>query len=163
MPTLHPLLRTLHSAALAACTGLALCGAATCAYAQASNDVGGSVAVATLSVIVAPVGSAIASSQGHNPLAGSAVALAGLYVITAVSYNGNFAELLLKSSSNASQVSVKMAKSAADAVGASVGTAVTVISETTGMALVASGKVLAFVPNALGESLLYQARVPAAQ
>lgn len=122
--------------------------------------------LATMSVLAAPVGSAIASSQGQNPIKGSVAAVAGLFLVTAISNQGASANITLSpanAASNALQVSVTMPKSASDAVGVSVGTAVTAVSETTGTALIASGKVLAFIPNAIGEALLFQAKVPASK
>jgi cytidylate kinase len=44
-------------------------------------------------------------------------------------------------------------------VGLTVGTSVKTIAESTGYALVASGKLLAFIPNEIGMALLHQSRV----
>lgn len=158
----------LMTAAVTTSITIALSLAAVCitAQAQGSTNSGGSVALATMSVLAAPVGSALASSQGQNPIKGSVAVVSGLFLVTAISNQGASVNIILapaNAASNASQVSVTMAKSASDAVGMSVGTAVTAVSETTGTALIASGKVLAFIPNAIGEALLYQARVPAAK
>ena len=44
-------------------------------------------------------------------------------------------------------------------IGISTGSAIQAIAESTGYTLMASGKILAFVPNELGKELLYQSRL----
>jgi hypothetical protein len=43
-----------------------------------------------------------------------------------------------------------------------VGTTVQVVAESTGTLLIALGKLLAFIPNTVGEALLYNEQVPGA-
>ncbi len=142
---------------------------------NASNAAPGSVALATFSVIAAPIAaSAAASGKGANAASGAAAVISGVFVITAVSAASDLITIIMETPANVSnaasnaanagsKVSVKMSKAASEAVGASVGTTVTAVSETLGTALVVSGKVLAFIPNELGKALIYQARVPAAK
>jgi hypothetical protein len=157
-------LLALTSALLGSPTSLAQGG-------NASNGAAGSVALATFSVIAAPIAaSATASGKGADAASGAAAVISGVFVITAVSAASDVLTLLMEAPANASnaanagsKVSVKMSKAASEAVGASVGTTVTAVSETLGTALVVSGKVLAFIPNELGKALIYQSRVPAAK
>ena len=136
---------------------------------NASKGAAGSVALATFSVIATPIaGSAAASGKGVDAASGAAAVISGVFVITAVSAASDLITIIMEAPANVSnaanagsKVSVKMSKAASEAVGASVGTTVTAVSETLGTALVVSGKVLAFIPNELGKALIYQARVPA--
>ena len=123
------------------------------------------ISVGTMSILAAPVVSVAASGHGDSagPAAGSfAVALGGAYVVSGIGQSvADGVEVVLTSVSSAAKLSVKLAGKTADAIGLSVGTTVQVVSETTGTLLVASGKVVAFIPNALGEALLSQKRLPA--
>lgn len=138
---------------------------------NASNAAPGSVALATFSVIAAPIAaSTAASGKGADAASGAAAVISGVFVITAVSAASDLITIIIEAPANVSnaanagiKVSIKMSKAASEAVGASVGTTVTAVSETLGTALVVSGKVLAFIPNELGKALIYQARVPAAK
>lgn len=86
----------------------------------------------------------------------------GAYVVSGIVETvAGAVEILLTSVSSGAKLSVKISGKTVDAVGMSVGATVSVISETTGTLLVASGKVLAFIPNELGEALLSQKRLPA--
>lgn len=122
------------------------------------------ISVGTMSILAAPVVSVAASGHGDSagPAAGSgAVVLGGAYVVSGVGQSvADGVEVVLTSVSSAAKLSVKLAGKTADAIGLSVGTTVQVVSETTGTLLIASGKVLAFIPNALGEALLSQKRLP---
>ena len=122
------------------------------------------ISVGTMSILAAPVVSVAASGHGDSagPAAGSvAVVLGGAYVVSGIGQSvADGVEVVLTSVSSAAKLSVKLAGRTADAIGLSVGTTVQVVSETTGTLLVASGKVVAFIPNALGEALLSQKRLP---
>lgn len=123
------------------------------------------ISLGTMSILAAPVVSVAGSAQGDSagPAAGSgAVALGGAYVVSGVGQSvADGVEVVLTSVGSAAKLSVKLAGKTANAIGLSVGTTVQVVSETTGTLLVASGKVVAFIPNALGEALLSQKRLPA--
>ena len=123
------------------------------------------ISLGTMSILAAPVVSVAGSAYGDSagPAAGSgAVALGGAYVVSGVGQSvADGVEVVLTSVGSAAKLSVKLAGKTANAIGLSVGTTVQVVSETTGTLLVASGKVVAFIPNALGEALLSQKRLPA--
>lgn len=122
------------------------------------------ISVGTMSILAAPVVSVAASGHGDSagPAAGSvAVVLGGAYVVSGIGQSvADGVEVVLTSVSSAAKLSVKLAGRTTDAIGLSVGATVQVVSETTGTLLVASGKVVAFIPNALGEALLSQKRLP---
>ena len=122
------------------------------------------ISLGTMSILAAPVVSVAGSAHGDSagPAAGSgAVALGGAYVVSGVGQSvADGVEVVLTSVSSAGKLSVKLAGKTANAIGLSVGTTVQVVSEATGTLLVASGKVVAFIPNALGEALLSQKRLP---
>lgn len=145
---------------------LALAGAAAMAEPHGANlsAASGQIAIGTLSVIGSPVISvAGASGNGTDATLGSTMGVAGsVWVVTGVAeVAGGTVELLLSAAGSAGKMSVKLAGKTVQTVGVSVGTTVQVLSETTGTVLVTSGKVLAFIPNAIGEALLSQARLPA--
>ena len=58
------------------------------------------------------------------------------------------------------KLSVELSRSTVKASGAAIGSAVQVTATASGTLLVVSGKVLAFIPNKLGETLLEHSRVP---
>lgn len=143
---------------------LALAAAAAMAQNGVSNHTPSEkISVGTMSILAAPVVSVAASGNGDSgPVAGSAaVVIGGAYVVSGVAQSvAGGVEVVLTSVGSAAKLSVKLAGKTVDAIGLSVGTTVQVVSETTGTLLVASGKVLAFIPNALGEALLSQKRLP---
>jgi hypothetical protein len=149
------------------CVGAVLALAGTAAMAgdgSAASTASEQVSIGTLSIIGAPLVSVVGSAHGQDGLGqGSAVVVAGgTYVVSGVAQLASgTVELILSSAGSAARLSVKLRGKAVDAIGMSVGTTVQVVSETTGTLLVASGKVLAFIPNALGEALLSQQRLPA--
>jgi len=90
------------------------------------------------------------------------VVAGGAYVVSGIVEGAsNVVEILLSSVANGAKLSVKISGKTANAIGLSAGATVQVISETTGTLLVASGKVIAFIPNALGEALFSQKRLSA--
>lgn len=128
------------------------------------SDLRGSetISVGTLSILAAPVASAAGSAGKGGPVAGVALAsIGGFYVISGiVDVGGDSAEVMLNAVKGAGKLLAKVAKSALNTVGASVGATVEVSAVATGTLLVASGKVLAFIPNTVGEALLHHSRVP---
>lgn len=122
------------------------------------------IAIGTLSIVASPVVSVVGSGQGDSgPGAGSVAMIAGgAYVVSGVVESAaGVVEILLSAVSSGAKLSVKISGKTVDTVGVSVGSTVSVVSETTGTLLVASGKVIAFIPNQLGEALLSQKRLPA--
>ena len=67
---------------------------------------------------------------------------------------GNGLELSLRGVSNGVETSATVAKDAAASV--AVGTSVKVVADSTGYALMAAGKMIAFVPNEVSRALLYR-------
>jgi hypothetical protein len=120
------------------------------------------VSIGTMSILVAPIASVGGLSSGQ-PLAGPSLAGGGsAFVVTGIAQGaGESVNVILDAVGAVGKVSVQLSKSAVQSLALSVGTTVRVISETTGTVLVASGKVIAFIPNELGKALLSQARLPA--
>lgn len=80
------------------------------------------------------------------------------FTVQAVQASGDVVALSLEGASAASRTSAEIARTAAEAASVGVGSVVRVVAESTGTALVASGKVLAFVPNEIGRAMLFHAR-----
>lgn len=147
---------------------LVMLGASLCvapASAQ-SRNMGGSeqVSVGTLSILAAPVVSVAGSTGGAGPVEGSLLAgMGSAFVVSGIAQGGkDTVEVILDSVSTAGKASVKLAKSGFEKLGVSVGATVNAVADSTGTVLVVSGKVLAFIPNTIGEALLYRERVPTA-
>lgn len=156
------------TAAFRAIAGAALVFAASAACAANDGSTGlkasEKISIGTMSVIAAPVVSVAGSGRGDSGPAEGSIALVagGAFVVSGIVQGvAGGVEILLSSVSSAAKLSVKISGKTVDAIGLSVGATVQVISETTGTLLVASGKVVAFIPNALGEALLSQKRLPA--
>jgi hypothetical protein len=76
------------------------------------------------------------------------------FVVTSARVVGNGIELSLRGVSNGVETSALVARDAS--VG--VGTSVKVVAESTGYALIAAGRMIAFVPNEVARSLLHHSR-----
>lgn len=143
--------------------GLTLLMGASMAHAQSVGSQGGSqkVSLGTVSILASPAASASGSADGDASL-GALVAVTGSsFVVTGVAQlSADTTELILESASGAAKVSVHVAASAVRGLGVSTGTAVQAVAASTGTVLVAAGKVLAFIPNTVGEALLHHERVP---
>lgn len=137
----------------------------TPAGAQSGATMGGSeqISAGTMSILAAPVVSVAGSAGGAGPVQGSTLAgIGSAFVVSGITQGGqDTVELILDAVSGAGKVSVKVAKSGFEKLGVSVGATVQAVTESTGTLLVASGKVLAFIPNAPDEALLRHERVPA--
>lgn len=147
-----------------AATLLALAGHAVCADGSLNLTASEKISIGTLSVVAAPVVSVTGSGKNDTgPVNGSlAAGLGGAYIVSGIAHAAkDGVELLLSSVASGAKLSIKISGKTADALGVSVGATVQVLAETTGTLLVASGKVIAFIPNALGEALLSQKRLPA--
>ena len=136
----------------------------TSAHAQSTTTMGNSeaVAVGTMSILAAPAVSVAGSVGGENPVAGSTLAgMGSAFVVTGIGEGAkDSVEVILDASSGAGKVSINLARASFEKLGISVGTTVRAVAESTGTLLIASGKLLAFIPNKVGEALLYNARVP---
>jgi hypothetical protein len=91
----------------------------------------------------------------------SAVAASGLVVVESVEAAGNASVVVLAGASDAAKATVRLSGRAAREASLVAGTSVNVVATSTGCLLVASGKVLAFIPNEIGKALLHHSRVSA--
>lgn len=150
-----------RSRALALAAALLLSGTAAHAQSIGSKDASGKVSMGTASILMSPVASVAGSANGKADM-GSVLAVAGTsFVVTGVvQLSADTTEVIIESVGSAAKVSVQVASSALRGLGVSAGTAVQAVAASTGTVLVASGKVLAFIPNTLGEALLHHERVP---
>ncbi|WP_454726922.1 MULTISPECIES: hypothetical protein [Cupriavidus] len=146
---------------------LTLAGAMSCmaaAHAQSTGraDASGQVSAGAASILAAPLVSVVGG--GGGPVKASALAgMGSMFVVTGIVQGGqDVVEVILDAASGAGKLSVKLGKSAFETLGVSAGATVRAVAESTGTMLVASGKVLAFIPNTLGEALLHHERVPGA-
>ena len=93
----------------------------------------------------------------------SAVAASGYVVVASVETVADGVVVVLKGASAGAeasvQASVQLSGAAAQGLSDAAGKAVTVTATSTGHMLILSGKVLAFIPNELGKSLLHHSRV----
>ena len=132
------------------------------AQAQSTNDSGASdkVSGGVLSIVASPATSAEGMSKGQ-PEMGSVLAITGsAYVVTGIAEgSGDVIKLTVESVKGGAKFLVEMSKSAFKASGTAVGAALEVSATASGTLLVASGKVLAFIPNQVGKALLEHRRV----
>jgi len=96
------------------------------------------------------VGSALVVLGSMSALAGSVNV-----VVASVETVGESTVIVLQGASDAASATVKLSGQAARGVSVAAGSAVNVVAMASGYALVASGKVLAFIPNEIGKSLLH--------
>ena len=152
----------LHSVILATMLTLSA-GAAFAGDGSTNLNASEKISVGTMSIVASPVLSVAGSAQGDSagPAEGSvAVVAGGAYIVSGIVEGvAGGVEILLSSVASGVKLSVKLSGKTANAIGLSVGATVQVVSETTGTLLVASGKVIAFIPNALGEALFAQGRL----
>jgi hypothetical protein len=87
------------------------------------------------------------------------VAGAGQLSVAAIQVVGESTVLVLRGVGTAVEVSVQIASQIARDLSLAVGTVVQVVAEGVGFALVSAGRMIAFIPNELGRSFLYQARL----
>jgi hypothetical protein len=87
-----------------------------------------------------------------------AVGVTGSAVVESVQAVGDGIEIVLEGAGQASRATVRLSGEAARGLSIGVGTVLQVIAMSAGQALVLSGKVLAFIPNEVGQALLHHAR-----
>lgn len=123
----------------------------------------GKVSLGALSIIAAPLAS-VGSDRGAS-VGGFELAVVGsAYVVSGVAEGvGDGVEIMLDAVGGGAKLSIRVAGKTARSIGVSTGAAVEVVSGAAGATLVASGKILAFIPNASGRALLAQSRLPAGQ
>ncbi|WEF31296.1 hypothetical protein [Pseudoduganella chitinolytica] len=103
-----------------------------------------------------------AGSQGLSYLSGPVVlgsivtvGAGGSVVVESVKTVGDGIEVVLKSLADTSRATVRLSGQGAQTLSIGASTALDVVATSTGHMLVASGKVLAFIPNELGKALLH--------
>jgi hypothetical protein len=109
-----------------------------------------------MSIAVSP----LVSVEGH-PLGASAFFALGtaLVVVGIGTAVGDVVSVIVQNTVDGSKAVIHASTSIVKQLGISTGTAIQAVAGSTGHALVASGKILAFVPNELGKELLYQSRL----
>jgi hypothetical protein len=87
-----------------------------------------------------------------------AVGVTGSVVVASVVAVGDGIEVVLEGAGQASRATVRLSGEAARGLSIGAGTVLQVVAMSAGHALVLSGKVLAFIPNEVGQALLHHAR-----
>jgi hypothetical protein len=129
-----------------------LCAPALAQSAKASQASG----LAAASILASPV----LSLEGKPLEASVALGLGGMFTVVAVAEGASEAVLLtIKGVEAGSTLVVKASTAAVRGASVGVGASLRVVAESTGYALMASGQLLAFIPNAIGQALLYQSQV----
>ena len=121
-----------------------LIGSSILAPAMAQDSVARASAASVESV------GAVGQSVGWAVHAGSE------FTVTAVKASAQGVELSLKGVSEGIETSATIAKGLAEAASIAVGTSVKVVAEATGYALMAAGRMIAFVPNEIGRGLVHR-------
>ncbi|PQO99238.1 hypothetical protein C5614_09080 [Massilia phosphatilytica] len=88
----------------------------------------------------------------------AAVSVAGSVVVVSVEKVGEGIEVVLEGAGQASRATVRLSGEAARGLSIGAGTVLQVVAMSAGQALVLSGKVIAFIPNEVGQALLHHAR-----
>lgn len=101
--------------------------------------------------------STMSAMSGALLLSGTAasIAAASEMVVSSVETVGESVVMVLKDASGAVVASVKLSGKAVEGASIVTGTSVKAIAEATGYSLIAAGKIIAFIPNEIGKSLLY--------
>lgn len=109
--------------------------------AASANPSDASAASALSSAVVVAGASALAHGSGQ-------------FVVAALEKVGESTIVVLRDASGASAASLRLAGSVAGGASLAVGSTVEVITQASGQLLVASGKMIAFLPNELGRALV---------
>ncbi|MGX9219615.1 hypothetical protein ACWV27_14610 [Massilia varians] len=86
------------------------------------------------------------------------LAATGSVVVASVRTVGDGIEVVLEGAADASRATVRLSGRAAAGVSLAAGTALEVVTASTGYVLVMSGKAIAFLPNEAGKALLHHSR-----
>lgn len=86
------------------------------------------------------------------------LAATGSVVVASVRTVGDGIEVVLEGAADASRATVHLSSRAAAGVSLAAGTALEVVTASTGYVLVMSGKAIAFLPNEAGKALLHHSR-----
>jgi hypothetical protein len=80
------------------------------------------------------------------------------FVVAGISVTSDTSVIVLRDLASGSQTSVRIAADVVRAVSIDVGDTVSAVAETTGVSLIAGGRLVAFIPNEVGRALVYTAR-----
>lgn len=128
-----------------------------CTSAVAQSNEGSKVLSAGAASIIA---SPVMSLEGKPLDASFALGVGGSFVVVGLVVGSvELVTLTLKNAATGSQIVIKASGKAVQGASLAVGTSVRVVAESTGYAVIASGKLLAFIPNAIGQALLHQSQV----
>lgn len=86
------------------------------------------------------------------------LAATGSVVVASVRTVGDGIEVVLEGAADASRATVRLSGRAAAGLSIAAGTALEVVTASTGHVLVMSGKAIAFLPNEAGKALLHHSR-----
>ena len=128
-------------------------------YSQSITDPSDRAVAGIVSVLTSPSG----GFEKGGPITASALASMGsTFIVSSVIVQGSeeVVSVILNAAGNAGKLSVQISKAAFQKLGVSAGATVNAVTQSTGVALVASGKVLAFIPNTVGQALLHHEGVP---
>lgn len=89
----------------------------------------------------------------------STLTASGEVIVASVETLGEGALVVLQGASKAGEVSIRLGAQAARDLSLAAGTVVGVVAVSTGHALVLAGKVIAYIPNEVGASLLHHSTV----
>lgn len=120
---------------------------------QASAHGDGSTALSNASGFLA-LGSASVVVGSLSLVAGS-----GAVVVETVQAVGGASMVVLRGASDGVSATVRFSGNVAGGASLVVGASVTLVAEATGYLLVSAGRVIAFIPNEIGRSLLHHSRV----
>lgn len=135
--------------------------------AQSGLSMASALSALPMSVVVAESGEPIASVAAGASVASAAVvvvpvalsAAGAVLVVKAVEVGAQGSVYALERTSDGARVSVRVVAHSASAVALAVGSALVVTLVSAGTVLSAAGEVVAFIPNALGRSLLHHERL----
>jgi len=91
----------------------------------------------------------------------SAVAASGTIIVESVQLAGDASMVVLAGASDAASATLRVSGNVVQGASLAAGASVELVAVSTGYLLVAAGKVLAFIPNAVGSALLHHERVGA--
>jgi hypothetical protein len=131
--------------------------AVLCTTAIAQNNEGSK---ALSSGVASVVASPVMSLEGKPLDASLALGVGGSFIVGGLVVGSvEVVTLTIKSAVNGSQYVIKASGKAVQGASVAVGTSVRVVAEATGYAVIASGQLLAFIPNAIGQMLMHQSQV----
>lgn len=124
--------------------------------AQARNEGSEILQSGLTSVMLSP----LLSLQGKPVEASTALGAGSVLTIIGVgAVTGEAVTLTVEKTTDGSRYMIKLSGKAVQELGLAIGSSVKTVSETTGYALIASGKLVAFIPNEIGASLISQSKI----